>query len=390
MITLGMFADKPTGQTGMSVVNSNLAHHLCRITEEMRIIYFARFGQDEAGVAKTSIPFDSYEVVNCEGGVWNPLTVELAIRRYKLNAIYSEDDWWSAKGLVMASKKMKVPFYFLTPIDSLPIHREGQKIFKECRKVFVPNQSYRYIPNGVYLPHAVDWMTFRPVRGKASDKFIFLWIGRDERRKALGRAILAFEKIYKKYDCKFVVRTNWGESAKSMNTHRYIQTKRLPIIQDRMSDCPHGYLANVYSACHAYICSSKAGGSEMGILEANACGLPSLTTDWTFMNENVKNGKTGFLIPVESYDRFTETVRRTTFTRTWGNISIDRLAEKMIWMIEHKEKALGLGVEGLLWVRELKWEDVAERFMDTILEDLNVNHQKPEKSNIKCEPKPLY
>ena len=366
--TLGIFADKPTASTGMAIVNANLAHHLCRLDDELRVIYFARFGQDES-FAKMGLPFDGYEVVNCVGGVWKSVLVKDIIQHYKIDIAYSEDDWFSAYGLIKATKQTKTPFYFLSPIDSLPIQYEARRIFKECKKVFVPNQSYRYISNGVYLPHAVDWTIFKPVRPKASEKFTFLWIGRDEKRKALNRAIMAYEKIYKKYDCRFVVRTNWGEGTLSSFTNRYIKNKDLPIIQDRMMDCPHEYLAHIYSACHAYICSSKAGACEMSILEANACGLPTLVTDWTFMNENVKNGKTGFLIPVESYDVRPKVKRLFGRGRIWGNISIDRLAERMIWMIENQKKAGQIGLDGLFWIRENSWQTVAETLFDNIMEN---------------------
>ena len=363
MKTFGIFADKPTASTGMAIVNANLAHHLCRLDDDLRVIYFARFGQNES-FAKMGLPFDGYEVVNCQGGVWKSALVKEIIQHYKVDMIYGEDDWFNAYGLVKATKQTKTPFYFLSPLDSLPIQDEAYKVFKECKKVFVPNQSYQYIPNGVYLPHAVDWMTFKPIRPKASEKFTFLWIGRDEKRKALNRAIMAYEKIYKKYDCKFVVRSNW----KDRQTNRYIQNKKLPITQDQMMDCPHEYLANVYSACHAYICSSKASAFDLGILEANACGLPTLVTDWTFMNENVKNGKTGFLIPVESYDVQPKMRWRIGRGRIWGNISIDRLAEQMIWMIENQKEAGQMGLNGLLWIRENSWETVAEKLFDNIME----------------------
>lgn len=383
MLTLGILADTPRAATGMSVVNHNLALQFMRLYgNKMRIIYFARF-EAEKGVAPNSSVYQGYEFVPCEGGVWKAETVRELISRYNVSLIYSEDDWWSAKGLVEGTKSMGVPLYLMTPIDSLPIQREAHDIFKHCRLVFVPNQSYKYIRNGVYLPHAVDWMTFRPVRPKLFKKFTFLWIGRDERRKALGRTILAFEKARKKVDCGFVVRANWGATPMSRATDRYIKSRKLPIIQDRMTNCPHSYLANIYSGCNAYICSSKAGACEMSILEAQACGTPVIATNWTFMNENLLDRKTGFLIPIDGYD-----IRGKPKEggiegrgRIWGNISVDVLAEKMVWMVENQKKAWKMGIRGLEYVRKERptWKDIAMDFYYEIMEDYESFNRKGEK-----------
>jgi len=380
MLTLGIFADTPRASTGFAVVNNNLAQWLTRLFQHrIRVIYFARFEIDK-GIAPNSSAHMGYEIVSCEGGVWKAEVVEEAIKKYKVDILYSEDDWWSARGLITGSKRAGIPFYFMTPIDSLPIQKEAYDVLKECRKVFVPNGAYKNVPNGIHLPHAVDWMTFRPVRRKAFDKFTFLWIGRDERRKALGRMILAFEKVYKKYDCNLVVRTNWDYTPTSRATGRYIKMRKIPIIRDMMTNCPHAYLANVYSGCDAYICTSKAGACEMGILEAQACALPVLVTDWTYMNENIVHGKTGFLIPISGYDYpqpldyegHPDEMGRNVGVpkgRIWGRISVDKLAEKMIWMLESQKKAWRMGIRGLEHVRKYTWENVAEKFFYTVMDD---------------------
>lgn len=369
VFTLGVLADMPTACTGMAVVNHNITLWLRRINPKIRTIYFARFGA-EKGVASDSRAYQGYEIVDCEGGVWKAETVEELIEKYKVDIIYSQDDWWSAGGLVEATQSMDVPFYFMTPIDSLPIQREAYDVFKHCRKVFVSNQSYKYIENGVYIPYAVDWMTFKPVRSKAFGKFTFLWIGRDERRKALDRTIQAFDKARKEVKCNLVVRSNWGNQHRSVNTDQYIKSKNIPILQDRMSNCEHGYLAKIYSSCHAYICSSEAGSCEMGILEAQACGIPALITDWTFMNENIIDGKTGFKIPIDGYDIQKKKLGMEGTGRIWGTISVDKLAEKMVWLAKHPKRSWKMGINGMEFVRKnYNWKDVAEKLYDEITSD---------------------
>lgn len=378
VLTIGILADTPRAATGMAVVNHNLTLQLRGLDPDLRIIYFARF-EAKSGVAPNSSVYEGYEIVGCEGGVWKTEIVQEIIDRYNVKIIYSEDDWWSAKGLVNGTKNMDVPLYLMTPIDSLPIQREANNIFKNCKKVFIPNQSYKYVDNGVYLPHAVDWMAFRPIRRKAFKNFTFLWIGRIERRKNLLPVILAYNKIRKKVDCNLVVRANWGATPMARAMNQFIDNKGIPILKDRMINCPHDYLANIYSSCHAFICSSKAGACEMSVLEAQACALPVIVTDWTFMSENLIDGKTGFKIPVDGYD-FRDKIGIKNGEgkgRIWGNISTEKLADRMLWMVENQKRSWKMGINGMEYIRKnYSWENIAKRFYEEVILDFEVENNK--------------
>lgn len=388
MLNLGILADHPTRYSESAIINHNLVFNLAQLFyDKIRIIYFARFGIDK-GFSPISSAYHGYEIVDCEGGTWKASIVKKLIKRYKIDILYSQDNWWNSAGLVKGTKAKKIPFYFMTPIDSLPIQKEAYDIFKECRKVFVPNSSYKQIPNGIFIPYGVDWMTFRPNAPKAFKEFTFLWIGKDERRKALERTVLAYEKARKKIDCKLIVRTNWN-SKTSTGTQDYIKKKELPVIFQRLTNYPYNQLtrlAQIYSSCHAYINSSKAGACEMNILEANACGLPVLATDWTFMRENIVNEKTGFLIPIKGYDYLNKKNPITgneipdTFGRVWGNISINKLADKMVWLVENQKEAYDVGINGLVRMRKYySWENIASKIYDVIMDDYKTFIKKGKK-----------
>jgi glycosyltransferase involved in cell wall biosynthesis len=192
---------------------------------------------------------------------------------------------------------------------------------------------------------------------KIFNNFTFLMIGRNEERKALGRGILAFKKVYEKYDdIQMVIRTDWG-TEKGVKTALYLaKHKELPIIRDQMKDVDQGYLQMVYANEDVLIVPSKAGACEMGSLEAQACGVPVLVTDWTYMNETVVDKKSGFLIPIS------ETCRDPMgYGRMWGNISIDALADKMIWCIENQKEVKSMGI----WARQniinnYNWDKIGE------------------------------
>lgn len=367
--TIGVFADKPTAATGMAVVCDNLAGQLAK-KSNLRVVYFGRFGWDSD---KNRTPFapeeqceirKGYEYVPTEGGVWNVDTVREAIKTYKLDTMFSEDDWFSASGLVRASKMTDTPFHFLTPIDSLPIHKNAFNVFKSCEKVYVPNRSYQKIPNGVYLPHGCNTILFQPQMKNQTriprfkNMFTFLWIGRNEVRKAMGRAILAFMQMYDKVEnVQMVIRSDW-KTGNGEKTGLYLSRhKELPIIRDQMRDFPHASMQQVYYNCDVLIITTKAGGFELQSLEAQACGLPVLVTDWTFMNETVVDGKSGFLIDIDA------TVSDPNgLGRIWGNISIDTLAKKMLWCAQHQKQVKIMGNWGRKNVQEnYQWEKIADK-----------------------------
>jgi len=81
----------------------------------------------------------------------------------------------------------------------------------------------------------------------------------------------------------------------------------------------HGETSDVrpfYEKCSIYVLPSYREGVPRTVLEAMAMGRPIITTDTNGCRETVIDGENGYLIPV-------------------GNSDI--LAEKMIYMIEHKE-----------------------------------------------------
>lgn len=366
METIGIFGDNVNMPTGMAIVLKNLARGLSNFP--IKVIYFGRFGQ-ASGFGKEPIPHDdsfNYDLVPCEGGVWRPSTVIRAIEYYEPDYIFTEDDFFSAGGLVRASKKTRKPLHFLTPIDSLPIHPRAYDIFRQCAKVYVPNSSYKLIKNGVYLPHGVDMEIFYPVQVERDpDLFTFVWVGRDEPRKALGRFIMAFEKIYKQVECQAIIHSDW-RAKMGQRTARYLRYKRdLPIILNQMELGPQSNVRRVLNAGDVFVCTSKAGGFEMGITEGMASGLPSLVTDWTFMNETIVNLLNGFKIPITDICGDTVTLWNgkhwgVPLGRKWGNISIHALADAMRHCVNNVDMVKEMGRKAIDHVKvNYSWTKIA-------------------------------
>ena len=387
--TLAILGDGPFYSTGFAVVLSNLARELSRW---FRVIYFGRFMREHGFDKETEIhPTEIYEISKTQGGVWDRGLVEDILRHYKeIDYVFSEDDYFSAKGMVDACNFMEKPFHLHTPIDSLPVDKAAfREVFGRCEKVYIPNRSYmlfngrkrpRNVSSGVierggktlssiYSPHAAHGNIFKPLNMvDRPHKFCYVWSGRDEPRKALGRFILAFEKVYEQHpDVCAWIRTDWNvESAKF--TKLYLTKKKLPVYMDQMVDCNHSELVNLYNRGDVYINTAKAGGFEMGIIEAMACEKVPIVTDHTFMNEHVIDGENGFLIPLGGRNWREPSMVRSSYGSLWGNISIDRLAEKMAWCFLNQSEVKRMGVRARKHVLEkYNWKRTAEKIKREIV-----------------------
>lgn len=391
MTTVGIFGDRPWASTGFAVVLNNLANELSRY---FRVIYFGRFGQEKEFAKETQIVTDGlFEYVPCQGGVWDEQLVNRILEHYKeIDFVFSEDDWFSAQGIFNACNFWKKPFHFHTPIDSLPISDLAwNNLFTFCDKIYIPNSSYKLFDGkprekyvrreireragdnlkAIYLPHGVDTNAFRPMRVERNDKFTFSWSGRIEQRKAPGRAILAFSKICNKMDARLIIRSDWS-TPQADRFLSYILHKNLPVDLEQMAvgkDTPHSDMALIYNKADVNVCTSMAGGFEMNITENAACCIPSLVTDWTFMNENIVNGKSGFLIPVSGYTNPIMGEHATKAReRIWGEISIDDLADAMYYCYNNQKEVKSMGIWARDWVKQqYNWKDIGYRLKEEIL-----------------------
>ena len=83
--------------------------------------------------------------------------------------------------------------------------------------------------------------------------------------------------------------------------------------------------------CHVYVLPSYHEGLPRSTLEAMSMGRPILTTDAVGCKETVDEGINGFMVPVGSSKK---------------------LAEKMIWFIENREKIKIMGEQSRIIVEK--------------------------------------
>lgn len=175
--------------------------------------------------------------------------------------------------------------------------------------------------SGVNLDH------FTPQRLPHSN--IFLFIGRLLRDKGIFEYMEAAKIVKTKYPhARFQILGDFDTNPTAIN-RKDIE----PYIKDGLIEYL-GYVNDVrpfIKGSSVFVLPSYHEGVPRSVLEAMAMGRPIITTDAPGCRETVIDGVNGFLVPVKDPQA---------------------LAEKMIWMIEHREEAEKMGQESLKICRE--------------------------------------
>lgn len=90
-------------------------------------------------------------------------------------------------------------------------------------------------------------------------------------------------------------------------------------------------VADYYKQCSVYVLPSYREGTPRTVLEAMSMGRAVITTDAPGCRETVKNGETGFLVPVQN---------------------AEAVAEKMLWFVAHPETVAQFGARSRAYCLE--------------------------------------
>ncbi len=158
---------------------------------------------------------------------------------------------------------------------------------------------------------------------------VFLFVGRLLRDKGLVEYMEAARKVKVKYpEARF-----WILGSPDPNPMALKAGEMEPYLEEGSVE----YLGSTrdvrpfFRDCFAFVLPSYREGTPRSTLEAMATGRPIITTDAPGCRETVEEGVNGFLVPVRNSEA---------------------LAEKMIWILQHREEALVMGKESLRICRD--------------------------------------
>lgn len=228
-------------------------------------------------------------------------------------------------------------------------------VSKFCKKSF--EDSGVKVPINI-VHEGVDDTVFNPFVQKLqwkNDRFVFLFIGKWEKRKGIELLIEAYSETFKPDENVALALQPYNPFLENFNPfllmHEMNLPKRAPIIV--LPPTPtQAELAKYYAGADCFVLPTRGESCGLPLLEAMACGIPVITTNWggslDYVNENV-----GWLIDVEK----TETPDDGLFFKPypdneWAVPSKAHLCELLRYAFEHRDECRKKGKEAYKHVSE--------------------------------------
>ncbi len=273
--------------------------------------------------------------------------------------------------------KYKIGF---TMLETTGIPTEWVRQSNMMDEVWVPSQfnveTFRNsgVTVPIYtIPLGVDDDFFNPqIKSyKKHDRYTFLSIFEWGERKAPEILLRAYSKAFKKDDNVLLVCKIFNNDG-SIDVEKEIEKLNLPedgpeimiIYNQKIADYQ---MPNLYASADCFVLPTRGEGWGMPILEAMACGLPTIATYWSAQTEFMTKENSypldiEGLIPAEAkcpyYKGF-----------DWANPSEKHLVELLRYVYENQDEARK---KGMLAAEDVKkkwtWDKAAEKIMDRLNE----------------------
>lgn len=214
------------------------------------------------------------------------------------------------------------------------------------------------------------------VDGLMYDGFTFLTVGKLEKRKGMDLLLQAFcQEFDQKEKVRLVMQVYnpflgltpemWElyqyKILHDMDVPRDVNVQFMPFVPERK------YLPSVYCSCDAFVLPTRGEAWGLPIIEAMACGLPTITTGFSGLTEYANDDvayllKKFDLIPAgdNQFIQFDE-------GSMWANPDIDELAKTMRYVVEHQDEARKKGKGAAVHVsKKYRWKNAAKQAIEAV------------------------
>jgi glycosyltransferase involved in cell wall biosynthesis len=234
------------------------------------------------------------------------------------NAIITLMDAWVVQPENIPARIGWYPWY---PVDCEPMPRMVLEKVKQARKgITMSKFGWRMAQNmgleSHYVPHGVETKVFRPTDmgdarkrlGWAQDKFVVGMVAANKGnppRKSFFEHIAAFAALHKTHpDTMLYLHTDDGlHGGETVDLVEYCRVMGLTVgyvngdelagnvdvaFCDQFTQVlglPDSYMIDVYNGMDVMMLASMGEGFGIPLIEAQACGCPVITGDWTAMGE---------------------------------------------------------------------------------------------------------
>ena len=228
------------------------------------------------------------------------------------------------------------------------------------------------------VPEGVDTEIFKPkqmvMNKRDPEIFRFLSIGKFEPRKGQVELLRAYAEEFEKGEPVKLSMLVHNPYLNDFNPEAEIAKLGLPPhppIEILPQQASAHHLANLYNSCNAFVLPTRGEAWGLPIIEAMACGLPAIVTNYSGLTEYA-NADNALLIDIEGL----EDVYDPQFYPDkgkhgqWAAPSIKHLRQLMRRVVENREEAEEKGLRAAKEMQE-KWQwDTAGSIAFSLLKDL--------------------
>ena len=268
------------------------------------------------------------------------------------------------------------------PVDHDPIPRDIESklryaSYNLAMSPFALSEFERVgLPNPRYLPHGVDTRIFTP-RPKhkemfqARNMFVAGMIATNVEpigRKNFDYAFDAWGEFCKRHDdvrlyihCD-VTRSSGGLDLLQMSNQRGF-TPYAPDMWQLQSNLPPEKMAEIYSTIDVLLMPSGGEGFGVPLIEAQACGTPVITTDFTAQKDLIG---AGWKIPIVGK-------RHTPMNSYWGIPDVDAMVDALeeaydLWKSKKLRKTMK--EKAVEFASDFDFDTITEEYLIPLLEEI--------------------
>jgi glycosyltransferase involved in cell wall biosynthesis/tetratricopeptide (TPR) repeat protein len=252
--------------------------------------------------------------------------------------------------------------------------------------VWVPSKFVRdnFVQGGIssdqvrVIPWGFNPAHFRPDASpfalKSRKRFKFLYVGETSMRKGLDVLLRAYLATFSRKDdvCLVIKDINcqdyYSRNAGSEAIRRYQSDSRCPEIEYLNSMLTEPELAGLYAACDCFVQPHRTTSFGAAVLEAMACGLPIITTEYGGVLE-FADAKSAYLLPAR------ETRRRSKLVGHWrvegeqlsAEVKVEDLQDRMKHVVTKPGDLIERGRLGRERAHSLfTWSHTVDRIMERL------------------------
>ena len=286
-------------------------------------------------------------------------------RDWKANVCFSMQDIWTLDPQFLTKLPAWIPWF---PVDKEPIPPNILDKLRYAYKIMCFSKfGYDLLLNAgfssTFLTEGTDVEIFKPLdRAEARKKlglpqepFIFSMVGANKEnppRKGYQEALEAFKMFYEKHPEAAILFHTQQRAPGGFPIKEYAQylgiLGRTFFVDDykSMFVSTSDMIALEYNAANALLHPSQTEGFGLGLIEAQACGIPAIVQRCQSMPELIIDGKTGFIAETH-HKRFTSDL---SFVNAADPKSVYDCMEKTYEMI--KENGDKVKLDCRRWVVE--------------------------------------